>query len=82
MTNNCEHIQPCSECKKNLCSYCIEPCDGCDIEACENCYTAHLIKCVGCSILLCPTHILFVKDKNDTLCPTCRMKGELNDQNT
>ena len=66
--DNCEHIQACTDCNKNLCSYCLEDCDGCDKEACENCYTKHLIKCRKCDMLLCPNNLI------GDLCPVCKSR--------
>ena len=66
--DSCEHIQPCTECSKSLCSYCIEDCDGCPIEACEECFNKHLVKCESCETLLCPKNLKGVQ------CPSCNMQ--------
>ena len=51
---NCEHITQCEKCNSNICSYCIDDCDGCGIESCNNCYVQHMKKCETCSNLVCP----------------------------
>ena len=67
--DSCDHIEPCTECNKSLCSYCIEDCDGCPIEACESCYTRHLIKCDTCISLVCPNNMI------GKICPSCDMQN-------
>jgi len=54
MKKNCEHITQCEKCESNICSYCVEDCDGCSIEACEPCFVEHMKKCETCSVLTCP----------------------------
>ena len=67
--SSCEHIQPCTECKKMICAHCIEDCSGCPMEACEKCYVGHLSKCEGCSTMLCPSEMIKTK------CPSCDIQG-------
>jgi hypothetical protein len=52
--NNCEHIVQCETCESNICSYCVEDCDGCGKEACEPCHVAHMKHCEVCKNLVCP----------------------------
>lgn len=67
--DNCEHIQPCTECGMSLCSYCIEDCDGCEMEACEKCYTNHMKQCKTCEALLCPKVLIGEQ------CPSCEIQN-------
>jgi len=51
---NCEHITQCETCKSNVCSYCVEDCDGCGQASCELCHVAHMKHCPTCKGLVCP----------------------------
>ena len=63
--NNCEHITQCVKCESNICSYCVEDCDGCGIGACDPCYVAHMKHCPVCKSLVCP------KNFSGTMCLSC-----------
>jgi len=76
MTKTCEHIQACLACKKEICNYCVEVCDGCPLEGCEECYDKHLVQCTECKQLLCPEMTIIKGDIK--LCPACKMQSEAN----
>ncbi len=59
----------CNDCKKIICSYCIEDCSGCHTETCEKCYKAHQVKCKECDKSLCKTELI------KELCPICDMNN-------
>jgi len=81
MTDKCPHIVSCTQCRKHLCSHCVEMCSGCPLEGCELCYTKHLVKCQECPNILCPNEAHPINgerwgDKTIYLCPTCKyVKG-------
>ena len=66
---HCEHIAKCEKCDKEICSYCVEDCSGCQLETCKECYDKHLAICKRCSTMLCKTEII------GDICPICDMKN-------
>jgi hypothetical protein len=72
---NCEHITKCEKCGNNICSYCVEDCDGCSLEGCEACFVAHMKHCGGCTKLVCPQNFA------GKVCLTCDAQSSLKREN-
>lgn len=77
----CEHITKCNVCNKEVCSYCVEDCSGCQLEWCKDCYLAHQECCFECLTMVCPDEVVVLaavgQDPDDLIipqvCPKCDM---------